>query len=86
MHVTTTRQIRLVRLYFHSAFHPRSRKHSAPGHASGRTGSPPPRRRGRRPSMAAANSPLAPPNCSRSMLPKRGSGVPTRTVNMCFLM
>ena len=27
--------------------------------------------------MAAASSPLAPPNCSSSMLPKRGSGSPT---------
>src|SRR4051812_41644245 len=29
---------------------------------------------------AAASSPLAPPNCSRSMLPNFGSGVSTRTV------
>src|ERR1700687_259281 len=29
---------------------------------------------------AAASSPLAPPNCSSSMLPKRGSSVPTFTV------
>ena len=36
--------------------------------------------------MAAASSPLAPPNCSRSMLPNLGSGVPIRTVYMSFLM
>src|SRR5690349_13352832 len=30
--------------------------------------------------MAAASSPLAPPNCSSSMFPNRASGVPTRTV------
>src|ERR1700742_3460509 len=30
--------------------------------------------------MAAASSPFAPPNCSRSILPKAGSGVPTSTV------
>ena len=34
--------------------------------------------------MAAANSPLAPPNCSNNMLPKRGSGVPTFTVYISF--
>src|SRR5581483_2114934 len=30
--------------------------------------------------MAAASSPFARPNCSSSMLPKRGSGTPIRTV------
>src|SRR5688572_11586014 len=35
--------------------------------------------------IAAASSPLAPPNCSSSMLPKAGSGVPTRTVYISFL-
>lgn len=35
--------------------------------------------------IAAASSPLAPPNCSSSMLPKRGSGSSTRTVNISFL-
>ena len=34
--------------------------------------------------IAAASSPLAPPNCSSSMLPKRGSGSSTRTVYMSF--
>jgi hypothetical protein len=29
--------------------------------------------------MAAASSPFAPPNCSRSMLPNFGSGISTRT-------
>ncbi len=36
--------------------------------------------------MAAASSPLAPPNCSRSIRPNRGSGSPIRTVYMSFLM
>src|SRR5579883_2962494 len=34
--------------------------------------------------MAAASSPFAPPNCSRSMFPNRGSGSSTRTVNINF--
>src|ERR1041384_4555862 len=36
--------------------------------------------------MAAASSPFAPPNCSNNIFPKRGSGVPTFTVYMSFLM
>ena len=35
--------------------------------------------------MAAASSPLAPPNCSSSMLPNLGSGSSTRTVYISFL-
>ena len=35
-------------------------------------------------SIAAANSPFAPPNCSRSMFPNRTSGSSTRTVNISF--
>ena len=35
--------------------------------------------------MAAASSPFAPPNCSSSIRPNFGSGVPTRTVYMSFL-
>jgi len=34
--------------------------------------------------MAAGNSPFAYLNCSSSMLPKRGSGVPTLTVYINF--
>ena len=37
------------------------------------------------PFIAAASSPFAPPNCSRSILPKRGSGSSTRTVYISFL-
>ena len=36
--------------------------------------------------IAAASSPFAPPNCSSSMLPNRGSGVPTLTVYISFFM
>ena len=35
--------------------------------------------------LAAASSAFAPPNCSRSILPKAGSGSSTRTVYMSFL-
>jgi hypothetical protein len=35
--------------------------------------------------MAAASSPLAPPNCSSTMLPKRGSGAPMWTVYISCL-
>src|SRR5688572_21064459 len=34
--------------------------------------------------IAAANSPFAPPNCSSSMFPNRGSGWSTRTVYISF--
>src|ERR1700756_912028 len=36
--------------------------------------------------IAAASSPLAPPNCSRRRLPNFASGVPILTVYMSFLM
>ena len=36
--------------------------------------------------IAAASSPFAPPNCSSSMFPNRGSGVPTLTVYISFLI
>jgi hypothetical protein len=36
--------------------------------------------------IAATSSPFAPPHCSSSLLPKRGSGGPTRTVNMSSLL
>src|SRR5438105_3448049 len=36
--------------------------------------------------IAAASSPFAPPNCSSSILPNRGSGVPTFTVYISFFM
>src|SRR5258705_3042278 len=36
--------------------------------------------------IAAASSPLAPPNCSSNILPKRGSGLPTFTVYISFFM
>jgi hypothetical protein len=35
--------------------------------------------------IAAASSPLAPPNCSSSMFPNAGSGSSTRTVYISFL-
>lgn len=35
--------------------------------------------------IAAASSPFAPPNCSKSIFPNRGSGSSTRTVYMSFL-